>query len=57
MAGTAGSGIPEHRLPFLTYALLNGKPNCTSFFQLKQILSYGFSNPFIRAYSCLVLNP
>lgn len=57
MAGTPGSGIPEHHLPFLSYAVHNGKPSYASFLQLKLIPSYGFYNLFIRACSCLVLNP
>lgn len=37
LAGTAGYGIPGSRLPFLAYAVCNGKPNYTGFLQLKQI--------------------
>lgn len=57
MSGTPGSVIPEYHLPFLAYNVHNGKPSYTSLLQLKQIPSFGFYNLFIRASSCLILNP
>lgn len=55
--GTAGSGVPKYHLPFLAYTVHSGKHSYTSILQLRQILSFGFYNLFIRASSCLILNP